>query len=159
MAPYSLVCFSQVSIFAGTKSDCTKISTSGVDGNIIIWDLKVCDQFLSSHSGTSKLKNFINESIIENVVFYVVLCCMAMGKHSFIWICKLQYPILWVMTSDCEWWPQTTTDRSCRISVLNSFYLQLFWMSNKRKSKQLDRYSCDKTASRTSVPCAMCHVP
>ncbi|XP_071106705.1 actin-related protein 2/3 complex subunit 1A-like isoform X2 [Haliotis cracherodii] len=30
----------QVSIFAGTKSDCTKISTSGVDGNIIIWDLK-----------------------------------------------------------------------------------------------------------------------
>ncbi|PVD38299.1 hypothetical protein C0Q70_00911 [Pomacea canaliculata] len=30
---------SQVSVFEGTKAQCRKISTSGVDGSIIIWDL------------------------------------------------------------------------------------------------------------------------
>ena len=32
---------SQVSVYDGTKGSCSKISTSGVDGNLIIWDIKV----------------------------------------------------------------------------------------------------------------------
>ena len=35
------VCCSQVSVFEGTKGQCKRVSTSGVDGNIIIWDLPV----------------------------------------------------------------------------------------------------------------------
>ena len=32
---------SQVSVFDGNKGNCNKISTSGVDGNLIVWDIKV----------------------------------------------------------------------------------------------------------------------
>lgn len=32
----------QVSVFKGTKADCSSVATSGVDGQLIVWDLKVC---------------------------------------------------------------------------------------------------------------------
>ena len=35
------VCHSQVSIHTGTKSDAGRIATTGVDGSLILWDLKV----------------------------------------------------------------------------------------------------------------------
>ena len=35
------MCFSQVSVFDGTKEKCKRVSTSGVDGSLIIWDLNV----------------------------------------------------------------------------------------------------------------------
>lgn len=34
--------FRQVTVHSGTKADATKVSTSAVDGNIIVWDFKVC---------------------------------------------------------------------------------------------------------------------
>lgn len=37
----------QVSIYAGTKADCTKFSTSGVDGQVIVWDFKSLEKSVS----------------------------------------------------------------------------------------------------------------
>ncbi|KAK6171616.1 hypothetical protein SNE40_019767 [Patella caerulea] len=37
----------QVCIFSGTKSNCSKFSTSGVDGNIIIWDVKSLEKSIA----------------------------------------------------------------------------------------------------------------
>ena len=36
--------YRNVSIYSGTKAGCTKIATSGVDGQLILWDLKVIHQ-------------------------------------------------------------------------------------------------------------------
>ncbi|XP_033742623.1 actin-related protein 2/3 complex subunit 1A-like [Pecten maximus] len=38
---------SKVSVFAGTKADCTKFSTSGADGQLIIWDFKSLEKSIS----------------------------------------------------------------------------------------------------------------
>ena len=35
------VCRSQVQIYSGTKAAATKFVTSGVDGRVVIWDVKV----------------------------------------------------------------------------------------------------------------------
>jgi len=37
----------QVSVHTGTKQDASKISTSGVDGNLIVWDLKSLEQSIA----------------------------------------------------------------------------------------------------------------
>lgn len=37
----------QVTIHTGTKADCTKFSTSGVDGQVIIWDFKSLEKSIS----------------------------------------------------------------------------------------------------------------
>lgn len=37
----------QVSVYAGTKDRCDKVATSGVDGQLIIWDLKSLEQSLA----------------------------------------------------------------------------------------------------------------
>ncbi|XP_060076066.1 actin-related protein 2/3 complex subunit 1A-like [Ylistrum balloti] len=37
----------KVSVYAGTKADCTKFSTSGADGQLIIWDFKSLEKSIS----------------------------------------------------------------------------------------------------------------
>jgi len=33
--------YSQVCLHSGTKSKCAKFSTSGIDGQLVVWDVKV----------------------------------------------------------------------------------------------------------------------
>jgi actin related protein 2/3 complex, subunit 1A/1B len=37
----------QVTIYAGTKANCTKFSTSGIDGQLVIWDIKTLESAIA----------------------------------------------------------------------------------------------------------------